>query len=282
MSTRKFSHTALATAYIRAAHQLLDAAPLILEDSVGEMLLGPAARQRILDEPERYQTPEAKALRAHIVLRSRFAEDRLAEAVQRGIKQYVVLGAGFDSFAYRQPVWAQQLQIIEVDHLGTQSLKLNCLNAASLAIPENVKLINIDFETESLQSGLGRNQVALEHPTFFSWLGVTMYLEEAAIDRVLRSAALFPAESEIVLTFAPSPAGGGGSHAASPIARRAADSGEPWLSYFTPEEIAAKLRDAGFSKVFFLTPAEAQKRYFSERPHDLPMLKRTNLVSAIK
>src|SRR5919199_5805341 len=115
MSDRHVSRTALGAAYMRAAHQLLDAPPRILEDPLAVRLLGPTAVQRINATMERYQTPERRALSAHVVLRSRFAEDQLAVAVHRGVTQYILLGAGFETFALRQPVWALPLRILEVD-----------------------------------------------------------------------------------------------------------------------------------------------------------------------
>jgi methyltransferase (TIGR00027 family) len=277
MSDRKTSRTALRTAYLRAAHQLFDAPPRILEDPLAVSLLGPTAVQQINETVGNYQTPARRALRAHVVLRSRFAEDRLATAVLRGVTQYIILGAGFDTFALRQPVWAQALKILEVDHAGTQNMKCSKLAAAGLAMPENADFANIDFEHEALRDGLLRSHVSLDEPTFFSWLGVTMYLEEEAIDAVLRSVAAFPAGSEIVLTFAPLP-----GDSPSPFDQRAASLGEPWVSYFAPEALEAKLRDAGFANVEFLAPAEAEARYFRQRPADLPVPKRTNLVCALR
>jgi methyltransferase (TIGR00027 family) len=277
MSDRHTSRTALGTAYMRAAHQLLDAPPRILEDPLAVTVLGPAAMQRINDTPEDFQTPERRALRAHVVLRSRFAEDRLAAAVRRGVTQYIILGAGFDTFALRQPVWAHPLRILEVDHTGTQATKRRQLAEAGLALPEDADFATIDFEHESLCDGLRRYEVSLDEPTFFSWLGVTMYLKEDAIDAVLRSVASFPAGSEIVLTFAPPP-----GDSPSPFDQRAASLGEPWVSYFAPDVLEAKLHGAGFSSVEFLTPAEAEARYFRQRPQDLPVPPRTNIVCAIR
>jgi len=276
MPDYKTSRTALATAYMRAAHQLFDAPPRILDDQVALSLLGPAAVQRIKDTADHYRTPDRLALRAHVVLRSRFAEDRLAAAVLRGITQYVILGAGFDTFALRQPPWAQALKILEVDHPGTQAMKRSHLTAAGLAMPENAAFANIDFEHESLPDGLRRYHVSMNEPTFFSWLGVMMYLKEDAIDAVLRSVAMFPAGSEIALTFAPPP-----GDFPPPFARRAASLGEPWVSYFEPDALEAKLLGAGFFKVEFLSPAEAEARYFRQRPGDLPVPKRTNILSAV-
>lgn len=277
MSDRNSSRTALGTAYMRAAHQLLDASPHILEDPLAVRLLGPAGVQRIRDAAESYHTPERRALRAHVVLRSRFAEDRLAAAVHRGVTQYVLLGAGFDTFALRQPAWAQLLQILEVDHEATQGMKRSQIAAAGLAMPENANFATIDFEHESLRDGLQRYPISLDEPTFFSWLGVTMYLNEGAIDGVLRSVAAFPAGSEIVLTFALPPNG-----ARSPFDQRATHLGEPWISYFEPDALEAKLRGASFSTVEFLSPTEAEARYFRHRPGDLPVPRRTNIVCGVR
>ncbi len=173
---RKTSRTALGTAYLRAAHQLLDAPPRILEDPLAVTLLGPEAGRRIRAGAEHDQTPERRALRAHVVLRSRFAEDCLEGSINRGVGQYVILGAGFDSFALRQPPWAKGLRIIEVDQPATQEMKRARIAEAGLVIPDNVAFAAVDFERESLRGGLQRNSVSLETPTFFSWLGVTMYL----------------------------------------------------------------------------------------------------------
>jgi methyltransferase (TIGR00027 family) len=277
MSDRHVSRTALGTAYMRAAHQLFEAPPRLLEDPFAVSLLGPAALQRIKDTAESYQTPERRALRTHVVLRSRFAEDRLTAAALRGITQYVVLGAGFDTFALRQPAWARALKILEVDHPGTQAMKRSQLAAAGLTMPENADFANIDLEHESLRDGLLRHHVSLDEPTFFSWLGVTMYLKEDTIDAVLRSVAAFPAGSEIVLTFAPPP-----EDSLSPLAQRVASLNEPWVSYFDPGALAAKLRNAGFATVEFLSPAEAEARYFRQRPADLPVPKRTNVAYAVR
>jgi methyltransferase (TIGR00027 family) len=116
---------------------LFDAQPRILDDPVIPLLLGPATLQKIKDPVNRYQISRFRELRSHVVLRSRFAEDRLANAVPRGIRQYIILGAGFDTFALRQPSWTQELKILEVDHSGTQGMKRSMLRTAGLAMPEN-------------------------------------------------------------------------------------------------------------------------------------------------
>jgi len=274
MSQKTASRTALATAHMRAAHQLLDPPPRILEDPVAVAVLGPGAEQRIREVAARSQAPEGRALRAHMVLRSRFAEDRLAVAVSRGVTQYVILGAGFDTFAVRQPAWAQQLRILEVDHAGTQELKRAHLAAAGLVLPPNAGFASIDFEREALRDGLLRQGISPSQRTFFSWLGVTMYLPTAAIDAVLRSVAEFPEGSEIVLTFASA------SDTPRAVAERAAHIGEPWLSFFEPAEMRGKLLAAGFTSVELLAPSVAQERYF--RGSSLPSPQRTTIAAAVR
>jgi methyltransferase (TIGR00027 family) len=272
----KVSCTAIGTAYLRAAHQVFEARPRIFDDPVALSMLGPTALKRIKDRAAHYQTPEMRALRARVVLRSRFAEDRLAAAVLRGVTQYVILGAGCDTFALRQPPWARPLRIFEVDHPRTQEGKRSRLSAAGLTIPENVALVGIDFEHEPLHVGLTRHHIMMDQPTFFSWLGVTMYLKEDVIDAVLRSVAAFPGKSEIVLTIALQK-----DESLSIIAQRAASIGEPWVSYFEPDAFAAKLIGAGFSKVEFLSSAEAQARYFSQGQGELPVPKSAHILCAV-
>jgi methyltransferase (TIGR00027 family) len=275
MSQKTASRTALATAFMRAAHQLLDPPPRVLDDPTALAVLGTGAEQMIRDSATLAQTPESRALRAHMVLRSRFAEDRLAAAVGRGVTQYVILGAGFDTFAVRQPAWARNLRILEVDHAGTQELKRSHLAAAGLTVPPNAGFATIDFERESLREGLLRHAISPTQRTFFSWLGVTMYLREDAIDAVLRSVAEFPAGSEIVLTFASA------SNMPEGVAERAAQAGEPWLSYFEPGQIEEKLRATGFTSVELLLPLVAKSRYFNA-PTSLPTPVRTTIVAAVR
>ena len=200
---RKSSHTALGVAWLRAAHQVLEEAPRILEDPVSLVIIGEKTAEKIAAVPSKFSSPERTYLRSHVVLRSRYCEDRLAVAVkERGIRQYVLLGAGFDTFAFRQPSWGNSVQIFEVDQPSSQATKRQHLDRASLSTPPNVHFVAIDFEAEPLESGLRRGGVSFDQPTFFSWLGVSMYLTEAAIDHTLRTIALFPRGSEVALTSA--------------------------------------------------------------------------------
>jgi O-methyltransferase involved in polyketide biosynthesis len=144
-----------------------------------------------------------------------------------------------------------------------------------------VLFADIDFEHESLRQGLVRHGISLVDPTFLSWLGVTMYLTEEAVDAVIETVAEFPAGSEIVLTFSP-PREPGDPAAGPSLAERAAEVGEPWISYFESEQIEQKLRRFGFSAIEFLTPDESRSRYFRDRADQLPAPRRTTIVSAIR
>jgi methyltransferase (TIGR00027 family) len=274
------SRTALATANMRAAHQLFDPPPRILEDPFAMSIIGGAALQRIHDTADHYQSPQRRYFRSHVVLRSRFAEDRLAESMRRKVVQYVILGAGLDTFALRQPPWAKNLKIIEVDHPATQELKQSRLTAAGLEMPANAGFATINFEQESLNEGLVRYGFLNDRPTFFSFLGVIMYLTEEAIDALFQSASAFAKGSEIVLNYAPPPRDPSGPP--SPLAERAASVGEPWLSYLDFETISRKLKNSGFSEVVRLSEAEAENRYFLNQPGNLPVPRRTHLITAVR
>jgi methyltransferase (TIGR00027 family) len=271
------SRTALATAYLRAAHQLLDPEPHIFDDPMALPLLGSGARERICREPQRYGSPAALALRAHVVLRARYTEDQLALAVARGAAQYLLIGAGLDTFALRQAPWARQLRIIEVDHPSTQELKQAHLAAAGLVPPENLMFASVDFEQESLDTAIRRLGILRDVPTFFSWLGVTMYLTEAAIDTTLRCLCTFAPGSEAVITFL-QPAADPAS-ASSALAARVSEVGEPFVSTFTPERFEHTLLAAGFREVHMLTPAESDL-YFTDSEGSLPKPRHISIVSA--
>ncbi|AHG93362.1 methyltransferase (plasmid) [Gemmatirosa kalamazoonensis] len=275
---RAASSTARGVAVLRAAHLLLDGAPPILNDTVIARLLGDDTESRIRGRADELQAPTVRGLRSHVLLRSRFTEDALEQAVADGVEQYVLLGAGLDTFAYRQPPWASRLAITEVDHPASQTAKRAALARAGIAIPVNLRFADVDFERESLAEGLARCGVDAAKRTFFSWLGVTMYLTREAIHATLRTVRSFASGSEIVLTFAqPNPDATSG---ADRLAGGAAAVGEPWISYFTPEDVAAMLRSLGFSGARFLSREEAAHRYYAGRADGLSAPRRVSIVSA--
>jgi len=278
MQEQNRSRTALSTAYLRAAHQLLDSKPLILDDPIALPLLGQGAANRIQSDTSKYFSSGCLALRSHVLLRSRFAEDQLESALKRGVRQFVLIGAGFDTFCLRQPSWASELTIVEVDHPNTQQRKRTMIADSNLSLPSNVHFADIDFERESLRNGLIRVGVRFDQPTFFSWLGVTMYLTGPAIDATLGCITEFPRGSEAVITFLQPP-----RSAQSPtndLANRVSEVGEPFICYFTPEEFTNKLLTAGFHEIHQLSSAQAAS-YVSENPNPLPIPASINIVSAI-
>ncbi len=154
MAERGASSTAVGVAMLRAAHMLFDGLPRILDDSVVVALLGPGTVAHIRERAPAYREARAMALRTHVLLRSRFAEERLRDALERGVTQFVALGAGLDTFAYRQPPWARALRIFEVDHPASQAAKRERLAEAGIDVPANVVYAPIDFEHDTLAAGL--------------------------------------------------------------------------------------------------------------------------------
>lgn len=272
------SRTALATAYLRAAHQLLDGAPLLFADPVALALLGPDAPQVIRAAPERFQSPFGRGLRSHVCLRSRFAEDKLAEAVASGTNCYVLVGAGFDSFALRQPEWPRRLRIVEVDHPATQAAKREMMARANFAVPDNVSFAACDFTRETLGDVLGR--IGVGDSVYFSWLGVSMYLTEAEVDATLKAMASAAQSVGLCMSFKqPLREEFTGEVKMSKLV---ASLGEPFQCLLTPEEMAAKLSEHGFAELDFLDAVKARARYFTPPRASIPAPRNTTIVHAAK
>src|SRR5262245_36371831 len=195
------SRTAMRVAARRAAHQLLDH-PRVLEDPIALPIIGPEAAAKVRSEPLPYRGRPGRSLRAFLVARSRFAEDELARAVARGTRQYVILGAGLDTFAYRNPHENAGLRVFEVDFPATQAWKRRKLTAASIAIPPSLTFAPVDFERQTLAAGLAVAGFDASGPAFFSWLGVSMYLSAEAIDSTLQFVASLPPGGGIVFDYA--------------------------------------------------------------------------------
>src|SRR4051795_1405761 len=164
------SRTADRVAERRAAHQVRDR-PLVLDDPIALRVIRPeVAHELRTNPPMREATKRGPYLRAFFVMRSRFAEDELAKAVADGVRQYVVLGAGFDTFAYRNPF--PELRVFEVDHPDTQAVKRRRLADAGIEIPASLTFVSIDFNTTALADALRASGFDDSQPAFFSWLGV--------------------------------------------------------------------------------------------------------------
>ena len=256
---RAASGTAIGAAVCRAYHQRFDGEPKILHDPVVLKLVEADLNDPLWIARRKMQGSEFTDTRARVVLRSRFAEERLEAALARGVRQLVILGAGLDTFAYRQPDWARPLRIFEVDHAASQADKRSRLQEAGIAHPANLDYVTIDFERVSLRDGLRASALDFSRPAFFICLGVLVYLTQEAVDAIFELVASFPAGSEIAFTFAPT------SSLQGEVARRFAAIGEPRLSHAEPDELAQRLRAIGFGDVRFLQRDEAQARYFAGR-----------------
>jgi methyltransferase (TIGR00027 family) len=243
MQTGKASRTALRVAIRRAAHQLVEQ-PRILDDPIAVRLVGSAHPR----DMERAMHKVARDFRLFMAARSRYAEDRLAEAVANGVTQYVVLGAGLDTFAYRNPFPA--LRVFEVDFPATQEWKRALLAEAAIALPASLTFVPLDFEHNALAEGLAEAGFDAGKAAFFGWLGVVPYLTLDAFRATLGAIAQLPAGSGVCFDFAFPP------ETLSParrlvfdgLAGRVAAAGEPFRLFFGPEELAAELRRAGFER----------------------------------
>ena len=165
----------------RAAHQLLDK-PLVFDDPLAVRIIGARAEANLPEQPKNFV---AARFRAYMAARSRFAEDELRAAVARGVRQYVVLGAGLDTFAYRNPF--PELKVFEVDHPATQAWKRKRLAQVGIQVPSSMTFAPVDFERETFDVGLRRVGFNEGQPTFFSWLGVTMYLDNDIVYGTFRA-----------------------------------------------------------------------------------------------
>src|SRR5512139_3216952 len=173
--------TAQGVAMHRAAHQIIDV-PRVFDDPMAVRVIGAESALALKAASRQYNVlPGAGFLRAFITARSRYTEDELGAAVNRGVRQYVILGAGLDTFAYRDPYPPDELRVFEVDHPSTQQWKRTRLEAAGIVIPGSLKFVPVDFETRTLAEGLRMANFDSDEPAFFSWLGVIQYLTKDAI-----------------------------------------------------------------------------------------------------
>ncbi|NKY57924.1 class I SAM-dependent methyltransferase [Nocardia flavorosea] len=242
------SRTALITAYARAYHQIADR-PLIFADPVAARLLGvTAAELTELGTPTTDYLDLAvrdRSRRLFFAARARFAEDAVAAAIAAGVRQVVILGAGLDTFAYRNPL--PELRVFEVDHPATQAWKRERLAAAGIGRPETLTFVPVDFETQALAAGLESGGFKRTDPAVFVWLGVVFYLTPSAAHTTLEYIAGQAQRVEVVFDYLqPADSDEGRAHQQA-RAERLAAAGEPVCSYFTPVDIAAQLRAFGFT-----------------------------------
>ena len=262
------SRTALRVALRRAAHQIYDPPPHVLEDPIAVPILGSDYAPDLQKTATKLHKPFSAALRAFIVARSRYAEDNLALAVAPNqphpVTQYVLLGTGLDTFAYRNPY--PNLRVFEVDHPATQQWKRDLLQKNAIPIPPTLTFVPVDFETQSLPTQLELAGFNPHAPTFFAWLGVVPYLTLPAFRATVNFIAQSAPGSGLVLDY-------GQPREALPfleqlawdsLASRVILAGEPFQLFFTPKEIAAEL--TAFYSLEDLDSSEINARYFPH-PH---------------
>lgn len=277
------SRTALVTALMRSLHGRLDPLPL-LQDPWGERLVPGNVREafarRALERlPEAERAAAAADLPAFadralriassytgVITRSRFTEDALHAAVARGVRQYVLVGAGFDSYALRVPAAGKDLRIYEVDHPATQSFKLRRFEEAGIARPAAARFLAADLAEEDLAAVLARSDFDPRAPAFFSWLGLTMYLTREANEQALRGIARCAAAgSELVFTYIDAlmfrPEAGEAYVRFERLRREVAAIGEPFLCGFDPATLAQELAALGFDLLEDLSDTDVVARY---------------------
>jgi methyltransferase (TIGR00027 family) len=282
--------TALGTSMMRAVHTRQDR-PALIDDDWGDRLvteaerdllrevamagLSPATRAQLeaLDSPDEVL---AAIVRAHpsygmVILRTRFAEDALEAAVARGVRQYVIVGAGMDSFALRRPAFANDVAVFEVDHPASQALKLARLDECGVRPPQGVEYVAADLGLEGLDAALERCAYDSTKAAFFSWLGVTAYLTREANMTTLRAIASCGATgSELVFSYIDqrdfdAPEGDERRQAREVVSAV----GEPWVSGFSPSRLDDDLRSAGLTLIEDVGREELRERYCEGREDGL-------------
>jgi methyltransferase (TIGR00027 family) len=260
------SKTALRVALRRAAHQLHDSKPLVFDDPLAVPILGPAFREELARTPAADRRPFSAPFRAFMVARARLAEDTLAVGVaQHAARQYLVLGAGLDTFAYRNPY--SQVKVFEVDHPATQAWKRDCLAAAAIEIPESLRLVSVDFERQSLADELCAAGFDPRLPTVTAWLGVVPYLTLEAFRDTTGLLSSFAPGSAVVFDYSQ-------PRAALPLVEqlmldslsaRVAQAGEPFRLFFTPDALASELELMGLRVIEDLDSRALTARFFAGR-----------------
>lgn len=292
------SKTALATSLMRALHTRT-APHLIIDDAWGDRLVPEvvrdAIRQRAIaaaateqataSEPDTAVMVDAylrgSAAFASVITRSRYAEDALHAAVSRGCTQYVLIGAGFDSYALRTPPQSAHVNIYEVDHPATQSLKRQRIRDCKLAVRDCVHFLAADLSTESLSAVLDKSSLQSTKPAFFSWLGVTMYLTREANLESLRSIARSAATgSELVFTYVDEEAFQSSERTKTALEKSVASVGEPFLSGFNPNTLARDLHDVGFELLEDLDDIQVVQRYDPRNLDGLKPLQHSRIAHA--
>ena len=271
MKQNSASLTAKKVAVMRAAHQVIDN-PKIFEDPLALSIIGTQGVCEIHSAKRKFKTRLHSYLRAIVVARSRLVEDELSMAVKQGIRQYVILGAGLDTFAYRNTHSDAGLRVFEIDHPATQEWKRRQLYAANVCIPESLTFVPIDFENQSLKDRLQEAGFNAGESSFFSWLGVTMYLNRQTVMSTMKYIASSSPRGSVIIfdyTVPPSSQNFIRRFVFRLLAHKMAAMGEPWQTFFDPRQLAMELKDVGFAHVEDFDPENINSRFFRERTDKL-------------
>jgi methyltransferase (TIGR00027 family) len=280
-STGQPSTSALTAAAARAAHLIVDQEPRIFTDPLAAALLGERADELISYHTRHGTHPVLVGARVQAACRSRYTQDVLVRAAAAGVRQYVVLGAGLDSFAYQTGGLAGALRVFEVDHPASQQFKQTALRNAGIDVPAGVRFVPADLAAGSLPliAALAAAGFDASEPAVVAWLGVTMYLSSEAVAATLAALGGLAPGSEVIADYL-LPEGerdDAGSAFATLVARASAEQGEPWQSFFTPAQITALAHGSGFAAVRSVrqrdtVPAALWQRADSLRPSELAVL----------
>ena len=274
------SFTALTAAAARAAHLVVDGEPRIFGDTLAAPLLGDRADELIGYHRLHGAHLVLASARAQAVCRGRYTEDRLADPARTASAQYVVLGAGLDTFAYRSEL-ARRIRVFEVDRPETQEWKRTALARAGIAVPDTVTFVPADFTRDADRLGALLHAAGLDPdaPALVSWLGVTMYLERDAIGQVLATVSRLGAGTEIIADYMLPAAlrDSDGAAYVDLVAGTTGDRGEPWLSFLSPDELTDLAQRHGVATVRHVyqrdtVPAAVWQRSDALRPAKLAVL----------
>jgi len=266
--TTEPDNTAVRTALWRALHVQVDAIPHILEDEEGLKLIAPPD-----DWQQRPDMKFTKRIRASVVARARFIEDLIIEQSEQGITQYVILGAGLDTFAQRRADIASTLQVYEIDQPDTQTWKQQRLIELGFGIPEWLHFVSVNFETSSWWEQLLKAEFDISKQTVVSCTGVSLYLTKDAIISTLKQIATLAPGSTLAMTFyLPMELLDEEDNPLQLIAEKGAcEAGTPFVSFFTPNEILALASEAGFKEATTISTKDMEGLYFRDRTdHLLP------------
>jgi len=261
--------TAVRVALWRALHMQIDPPPHIFADTAGLQLVGPDERWRLRPDMDPLFT---KPFRASIVARARFIEDLVLERMQQGVSQYVILGAGLDTFAQRRPPSGSKLNLFEIDRPGPQAWKRQRLIELGFGVPDWLRFVPVDFEAgDAWWQQLSSAGFDAGQPAVVASMGVSMYLTKDAVASTLRRVAALAPGTTLAMTFLlPIELA---DPAVRPALQRALQgartSGTPFISFFTPTALVALAREAGFREVRHVGAEDLAQRYFTGRTDGL-------------